>query len=214
MMLAYEADPLAHLRAPSEESPLRILLSGCMAGLACGVDRSDNGMGSAVHDLMVAPRARCLRFCPEDHALGTPRGTPDIHGGDGADVLAGRASVLDDRGCDISAEMIAGAAAMVDFARRESVEVAVLVDMSGACGSQVISDGSRFEKDRRYRRGRGVAAAALIEAGIPILSQRDYRTLGLIRKLVGARPVAPPPHELDHHETDWYRDYFFKDTQR
>jgi uncharacterized protein YbbK (DUF523 family) len=213
MKLAHEDDPLSFLRSPTTQDPLRILISGCMAGLFCGVDGSDNGMGSAVADLLVAPRAKCFRFCPEDHALGTPRGTPDIHGGDGGDVLAGRASVLDETGRDISAEMIAGARAMVEFARDERIEVAVLVDMSGACGSQVISDGSRFAKDRRYRRGTGVAAAALDAAGFAILSQRDFRTLGLIRGLVGARPEVFPPHERDHHETDWYRDYFFKDTR-
>ena len=47
-------------------------------------------------DWWSSAKLRLLPFCPEQHALGTPRSMPDIHGGDGVDVLAGRARVLDE----------------------------------------------------------------------------------------------------------------------
>ena len=73
---------------------------------------------------------------------------PDIHGGDGVDVLAGRARVLDEHGSDLTEAMLAGARAMLAFARDNGAELAILTDMSAACGSQVISDGCRLVPDR------------------------------------------------------------------
>ncbi len=184
-----------------------MLVSGCIAGQPCDVDGSDYGMGGALDWLLALPNVRATWFCPEEHTLGVPRGMPDIHGGDGHDVLDGRARVLDEKGNDLTAAMIAGAEAMLAHAREQRVELALLTDVSGACGSQVISDGCRFDEPRRYRRGYGVAAARLARAGIPVASQRDFRTLEMLRARLepGHRP---DPAARDHHETDWYRGHF------
>lgn len=148
------------------------------------------------------PTLHAIPFCPEQHALGTPRTTPDIHGGDGVDVIAGRATVLDERGVDLTAKMIDGARAMLAFAKQHNVEIAILTDMSAACGSQVISDGSRLVKTRRYRKGVGVATALLIGEGIPVVSQRDLRTLDLLRERV-KYGYTRQADALDHHEHPW-----------
>jgi hypothetical protein len=58
-----------------------------------------------------------------------------------------------------------------------------------------------------YRVGVGVAAAMLIRSGIPVVSQRDFRTLGMVFAHLD-RPDLAPPGALDHHESDWYRRYF------
>jgi uncharacterized protein YbbK (DUF523 family) len=175
-----------------------------MAGWGCGVDGTDYGMGVAIGDLLRIPLLRAVPFCPEDVGIGTPRRMPDIHGGDGFDVLDGRARVLDDRGGDVTSAMIFGAKAMVEKAETERVLFAILTDMSGACGTQVISEGCRFDAPRRYQRGAGVAAAALSRAGVPVVSQRDYRTLALIRERVKS-PLATEPNATDHHESEWVR---------
>jgi uncharacterized protein YbbK (DUF523 family) len=83
------------------------------------------------------------------------------------DVIAGRAKVLDEHGQDLTREMVEGARAMLAFARDARAELAILTDMSAACGSQVISDGCRLVAVRRYQKGVGVATALLVEAGIP-----------------------------------------------
>jgi hypothetical protein len=99
--------------------------------------------------------------------MGIPRTMPDLHGGDGVDVLEGRARVRDEHGADLTDAMIAGAEAMLSFARAERAELAVLTDMSAACGTQVISDGCRLVPLRRFQKGVGVAAATLLARGHP-----------------------------------------------
>ena len=65
--------------------------------------------------------------------------------------------------------------------------------------------GSRRSSQTRLslRRAPGVCAALLIRNDIPVLSQRDQRTLGyVIHKLDASAPLDPAAR--DHHETDWY----------
>lgn len=202
MLLPHHRSVIATLREPTSAEPWRVLLSGCLRGWKCGVDGSDYGLGVSLGDLFALPTLRALPFCPEQHALGTPRTMPDIHGGDGADVVAGRARVFDERGEDLTEKMILGAEAMLAFARAERAELAILTDMSAACGSQVISDGCRLVEVRRYQKGVGVATALLLEAGIPVVSQRDFRTLALLRSRLD--PAYVPPNDArDHHEHSW-----------
>jgi uncharacterized protein YbbK (DUF523 family) len=203
MLLAHHRALVDALRVPTADDPWRVLVSGCLAGWACGVDGTDYGMGRSLAQWLAQPTVRLLPFCPEQHALGTPRTMPDIHGGDGVDVLEGRARVLDEHGVDLTAPMIEGAQAMVAHAKSVRAELAILTDMSAACGSQVISDGCRLVEVRRFRKGVGVATAALLQAGIAVVSQRDFRTLALLQQRVD--PAAP--HSLedarDHHEHPW-----------
>ncbi len=202
MLFAYHRARIDALREPTAEEPWRVLVSGCLAGWLCGVDGSDYGLGGLLADLARLPTFRAVPFCPEEVVLGTPRTTPDIHGGDGFDVLARRAKVLDEHGADLTEKMIDGARAMLTRAREASAELAILVDMSAACGSQVISDGCRLTEARRYQKGVGVATAMLLDAGIPVVSQRDFRTLALLRARL--EPGYEPPRDaLDHHEHPW-----------
>jgi len=206
MRLAHTQDHGA-LRDPTAAEPWRVLVSGCIAGLPCGVDGTDYGMGGALADFLALPTILALPFCPEDVGIGTPRTMPDIHGGDGRAVLRGEARVLDQHGADLTDGMLAGARAMRDFAVSSRVELAILTDMSAACGSQVISLGCRFTQPRRYQLGLGVAAAMLDEAGVIIVSQRDHRTLSLLR--ARCDPGAEvDPEALDHHQHPWTRSHF------
>ncbi len=208
MRLAHAPEALASIRTPSEADPLRILVSGCLAGLGCGVDGTDYGLGrAAVTDLFGLDVVRVVSFCPEDHGIGTPRTMPDIHGGDGFDVLDGRARVLDEHGVDLTEPMRRGAQAMVERAQEAEVELAILTDMSAACGSQVISDGCRLVAEPAYQLGVGVAAAALLRAGVPVVSQRDFWTLEQLRsKLIEG--YEPDPEARDHHQHPWTKAHF------
>lgn len=201
-LLPHDPSVLSSLRAPSADSPWRVLVSGCLAGWQCGVDGTDYGMGGGGAGLFALPTLRILPFCPEQHGMGTPRSMPDLHGGDGFDVLAGRARVLDENGVDLTEPMIVGARAMLAFAQAERAELAILTDMSAACGSQVISDGCRLVPVRRFQKGVGVATALLLDAGIPVVSQRDHATLALLRARLDPQYVVPPGL-LDHHEHPW-----------
>jgi uncharacterized protein YbbK (DUF523 family) len=193
------------LPAFTAEDPIRILVSGCLAGLDCWWDRSAFGEYPVSRALLALPNVRAVRFCPEDHAFGSPRELCNIYSGDGFDVLDGRARVLTDAGVDWTEELVRAAGVMLERAREGRVHLALLMDISAACGSQVIYDGRRELK--HYRKGPGVAAATLIRAGLPVVSQRDFRTLD---RLFAALKAAPPAQStgLDHHESAWYREYF------
>jgi uncharacterized protein YbbK (DUF523 family) len=184
---------------------LRLLVSGCVAGLPTGYDGSTYGTHPHVRAMLALPNVGAVSFCPEDFSFGTPRALCDIHGGDGRDVLAGRARVLSDAGEDWTEGMIKAAREMLSRATSNKVHLAILMDISAACGSQVIYAGKR--PGAPHRIGLGVCAALLAESGIPIVSQRDFKTLALIRKKLDPAFVMPADAR-DHHETDWYRATF------
>lgn len=184
------------------ERPLAVLVSACITGVACGSDATAYGAPyPQTAQLLHMPNVRAVPFCPEDFAFGTPRQVPDIHGGDGFDVLDGRARVLSASGEDWTEPMLAAAQAMLDLALQERVELALLMDISAACGSQVIYLGAR--SNGVHQAAQGVCAALLHRNGIPIVSQRDHRTLGsIIHQLDASIPLDP--NARDHHESDWY----------
>lgn len=202
--LPHDEEAFRRLRIPSVDHPLRILVSGCLAGWGCGTDGSDYGLKPTLAQILALPAAAAFPFCPEQHGLGTPRNMPDIHGGDGFDVLDGRARVLDEHGNDLTAQMLEGATAMLQHARAHGAELAILTDMSAACGSQVISDSCRLVEQRKFHRSVGVATAALLRAGLPVVSQRDHRTVGRLRALMDPT-YTPDPAAIDYHECEWYR---------
>ncbi|MFO0564777.1 MAG: DUF523 domain-containing protein [Polyangiaceae bacterium] len=207
--LPHEPEPTRWLRKATPGDPLRVLVSACLTGRGCGVNGTDYGLGGCVDFLTRLPNVEVVAFCPEEHALGTPRTTPDLHGGDGFRVLDGEARVLDEHGSDLTEKMCEGARAMAELARQAKVELAILVDMSGACGTQVISEGCRFDTPRRFQQGVGVAAAALLRDGVPVVSQRDPRTLDLV--FAHLDPSHTSDASLgDYHHTDWYRATFDK----
>jgi uncharacterized protein YbbK (DUF523 family) len=151
--------------------------------------------------LLQLPNVRVVAFCPEKLAFGTPRATPDIHGGTGFDVLDGTARVLSDTGQDWTVQMLAAADAMLRVAQENDVRLALLMDISAACGSQVIYDGPRSAG--RHQAGQGVCAALLIRHGIKVLSQRDHRTLDAVLSKLDSNYQSHPAAR-DHHETPWY----------
>jgi uncharacterized protein YbbK (DUF523 family) len=200
-------EELLSLPEPTPSHPLRILLSGCLAGWQCGFEGTSYGEWPLLQRIARAPNARVVAFCPEDFSFGTPRELCNIHGGDGFDVLDGRARVLTEAGADWTEPLLKAAHRMLALAREHQVQLALLMDMSAACGSQVISDGHRTVPDRKYRRGTGVCAALLLREGFKVISQRDFKSLGYVPQRLDPNHV-PDAQALDHHETPWYREYF------
>jgi uncharacterized protein YbbK (DUF523 family) len=106
---------------------------------------------------------------------------------------------------DWTESMIDAAQAMLKRAQDNHVRLALLTDVSAACGSQVIYRGARLQG--QYQAGQGVCAALLIRHGIKVLSQRDHRTLDrIVSKLDPTYPMTPDAR--DHHETRWYLENF------
>jgi uncharacterized protein YbbK (DUF523 family) len=204
------AEFFASLPEPSPERPLKILVSGCLGGLQCVYDGT--GFGSSPLDSILAhPNSKPVFFCPEDFAVGTPRELSNIHGGNGFDVLDGRARVLTESGEDWTEAMKNAAGKMLEIAQQTQIDLAILLDISAACGSQVIYSGHRTQEEKVYQKGPGVCAALLIRNHFPMVSHRDYATLELIKQTLDKNYVSNPDAR-DHHETEWYGEYF-KNTE-
>ena len=195
------------LRQPTKEDPLRLLMSACLAGVLCGYDGTANGTYPSALKLLEYDNVRIIRFCPEDFSFGSPREMCDIHGGTGLDVLEGRARVLTESGKDWTEGMIKASERMLEVAQENRIELAVMMDISAACGSQVIYDGNRFDDNKVYQIGAGVAAAQLMRHGFEVISQRDFASLEILYSKID-KDHQVNLEALDHHEIDWYKEYF------
>ncbi len=194
----------SRLERVTADDPLRVLFSACLLGHATGWE------GGAYPEPLAGRLAglalvRAMYFCPENATLGTPRPLTTLYDGHGRDVLSGRARVLETTGRDVTREIVRGAEAMREAARRGDAELAVMLDVSDSCGSHVVYLGA--PEEHRYQQGPGVAAATLMEAGVPVLAQRDFATL---QRLIAALDpgFVPDPAAFDFVENPWYREYF------
>lgn len=192
---------------PTEENPLRILMSACLAGIACGYDGSTNGEYPSALKLLRYNNVKIIKFCPEEFSFGSPREMCDIHGGTGHDVLDGKAKVLTESGRDWTEGMVEASKKMLEIAQQEKIEIAVLMDISAACGSQVIYNGNRFSENKLYQVGAGVCAAQLMRHGFKVISQRDYASLEILYSKID-HTHQKDETKIDHHENEWYKAHF------
>src|SRR5690606_16484482 len=204
---------LKQLRTPTKDNPLRILMSACLSGIACGWDNTANGEYPSALKILKYNTVKIIKFCPEEFSYGTPREMSDIHGGTGFDVLEGKAKVLSESGEDWTEGMIKASEKMLEIAQEENIELAVLMDISAACGSQVIYEGSRFSERKVYQIGAGVAAAQLIRNGFKVISQRDYASLEILYSKIDPKHRIDKTR-MDHHEIEWYKEYFNIDGKK
>lgn len=198
-----------NLRIPSKEDPYRILVSGCLLGIKCDVEGDNYGDYPSVLKLMQLDNIKLIPFCPEEFSFGTPREMCDIYGGDGGDVLDGKAKVLTTSGIDWSEGMIKGARKMLEIARANKVEFAILMDVSAACGNHVIYDGNRYAADKKYQIGMGVSGALLHREGFKLLSWREYETLEILYSKTDPNHI-PDANAKDFDQHPWYQSYFKK----
>lgn len=147
-----------------------ILVSSCLAGIPCRYD----GNARPNDEIVAAVReGRAVPACAEQlGGLPTPRPAAEILGGDGNDVLAGRAAVITDGGDDVTAEFVAGAEQVTAIALAAGVTEAVLQARSPSCGCGIVYDGTHSGE---LTRGDGVLAALLKRHGITVTAVRGAR---------------------------------------
>lgn len=140
-----------------------ILVSACLAGIDCTY-RGKNKLKPAIKKMVDDGIA--IPVCPEVMGgLGIPRENSEIVGGDGMDVLKGRARVITISGKDVTKVYIKGAKAALSIARIYSAKKAILKSKSPACGVGRIYDGSFTKK---LRKGSGVTASLFCQKGITV----------------------------------------------
>jgi uncharacterized protein YbbK (DUF523 family) len=144
-----------------------IIVSACLAGINC---RYDGGNSASEKVRRMVSLGRAVPVCPEQlGGLATPRPPAEILSGDGYDVLAGKASVVNSQGEDVTSCYIRGAGEVLEIARLFSAGGAVLKDKSPACGAGFICRGGEIAE------GFGVCAAMLVNEGIEVKSSgEDY----------------------------------------
>lgn len=200
---------IKNLRLPTKENPLRILVSACLLGVKCGVNGDNYGEYPSVLKLLKYDNVKFIQFCPEDIEFGTPREMCDIYGGDGFDVLEGRAKVVTTSGIDWTDGMIKSSEKMLDIALKNNIELAIMMDISAACGNHVIYDGNRYAENKKYQIGMGVCGAQLHKAGFKIISWREFESLEILfSRLDPNYQIDKSAKDFDQHE--WYKEYFKK----
>lgn len=145
-----------------------VLISACLAGRACRFDGT-GALDDTVSQLVAEGRA--VLVCPEvDGGLGTPRPPAEIVGGDGIDVIEGRARVMTQDGLDVTEAYLAGARRALATARRAGATMAILKARSPSCGKGAVYDGTF---SRTLTTGDGVTAALLRAEGITVLTDEE-----------------------------------------
>jgi len=147
------------------------LVSACLAGCHCRYDHQ-----ALPHERMIllVQSGQALPICPEQlGGLPTPRLPAEIVGGDGDDVLDGRARVINQAGADLTEQFLAGAREALRLAQIAGATEAILKERSPSCGSTAIYDGS-FSGAKRP--GAGVTAALLRRHGIAVRSEESGET--------------------------------------
>lgn len=127
------------------------MVSACLVGLCTRYDgrlKPSASCRAYLEDRLWIP------FCPEQlGGLPTPRTAADLAGGDGFEVLAGRARVVDKTGKDVTRQFLRGAEQSLIIARAQEIAEILLKSGSPSCGLGPAP---------------GVTAALLISSGFPV----------------------------------------------
>lgn len=144
------------------------IVSACLVGERCRYD-GDRANAAARSKLALLDEGDAIvPVCPEvAGGLPTPRTPAHLDGGDGNDVLAGRARVTDDEGRDVTAAYVRGAEVALEAARLHGATHACLKARSPSCGC------GRIYRENGLADGDGVAAAALKRAGLTVVTDED-----------------------------------------
>lgn len=83
--------------------------------------------------------------------MATPRTAADLHGGDGRDVLAGRARVVNRNGEEVTVNFIRGAEQVILLARSLEIETVFLKARSPSCGLRPLGVTAALLEAQGYR---------------------------------------------------------------
>ncbi len=140
-----------------------IIVSSCLAGIPCRFDKTAKPNEEII---ALVASGKAVHACPECLArLKRPSPPSEIRGGDGRDVLEGRACVYNNLGEDVTAYFVEGARRFLDITQKHAAEYVLLKSKSPSCGVAHIYDGSFSGV---LRDGCGVTAALLLQNGIDI----------------------------------------------
>ena len=107
---------------------MMVAASACLLGYCCRYDGRTSPCEALVRR---DAKEAMLPLCPEElGGLPTPRTPCALHGGDGFDVLEGRARVVDREGNDVTRALLRGAFAALKQVRENDIRFCFLKDRS------------------------------------------------------------------------------------
>lgn len=146
-----------------------ILVSSCLAGLNVRYD-GKNCLYEKIRELIDEEKA--VSVCPEVlGGLSIPREPAEIIGGNGEDVLDGKARVVNVSGQDVTAEFLKGAYVALEKSKEIGARLIILKERSPSCGSSMIYDG---QFSGRKIAGNGVTSALLKRHGFRVVSEVQF----------------------------------------
>ncbi|WP_242144050.1 MULTISPECIES: DUF523 domain-containing protein [unclassified Bacillus cereus group] len=146
-----------------------IVISACLAGIACRYDGNDH-LISKIEELL--QKEDTVLVCPEVlGGLPTPRPPAEIIGGNGDDVLDGKARVRDQNGNDVTDAFIQGAYKALETIKDLNPAYIILKERSPSCGSSIIYTG---EFNGNKQDGYGVTTALFRRHGFTIISEEEF----------------------------------------
>jgi uncharacterized protein YbbK (DUF523 family) len=139
------------------------LVSACLLGINCNFEAKNWQQKTLLEEFA---KGNLFPVCPEVlGGLPVPRVPAEIQGGDGGDVLDGKACMVNMDGVDVTSQFLKGAQAALSIAKNIGATEALLTERSPSCGCGKIFDGTFSDK---LKDGDGVTAALLKRNGIKV----------------------------------------------
>ena len=149
---------------PSKEK----LVSACLAGINCTFTGKNN-LNDKIKRLV--DNGTAIALCPEVYgSLGVPREKIELSGGDGNDVLDGKAKAVSSSGKDVTKNLIMGAGKILNVIKKHNIKEAILKSNSPTCGVGCIYDGTFTST---LKSGDGILAALLKRNGIIVYTEKE-----------------------------------------
>ena len=149
----------------------RFLVSACLSGEKCRWDGESSLTGEFKE---LKEKGVAVPFCPEvGGGLPVPHPRCEITGGDGMDVVGGKARVITETGVEVTDQFMKGARRALILCERLDLWKAVLKSHSPSCATSRIYDGTFSGK---LKKGKGVTAAFLETHGIRVIDETGNRT--------------------------------------
>ncbi|MCW4023830.1 MAG: DUF523 domain-containing protein [Candidatus Bathyarchaeota archaeon] len=139
------------------------LVSACLIGINCNFEGKNWKQLELLEEFK---KGNLFPICPEVMGgLPIPRVPAEIVGGTGADVLDGKAKVINMDGVDVTEQFLRGANEALRLVKIVGASEVLLTEKSPSCGCGRIFDGTFTEK---FKNGDGVTCALLKRNSIKV----------------------------------------------
>ena len=148
----------------------RIIVSACLLGHPVRYDGGHKFNQTVKDFLLQLEPFEIIPVCPETASgMPSPRPSQEFRGGTASEVIAGKASIVNEKGTDVTSEFLNGSLMeMVKCIETEPLPLlAILKSKSPACGH------GKVYLDGKLTTGNGVFAELLERAGVKVISEED-----------------------------------------